>query len=162
MAHCLTLGASDQPEAMEKAQRLFDSNIEVEMEVDYVSRSGRETPMLLRGARIACNGGQYLFGMGIDISKRRAREREMSSCACGAVGASAITRTIGSVPLGRTCTHRSGQVRRSPSCVSTTASGASGSQPYPSSHCGRSLDSAFEPASSTASVRSARQSPPSP
>ncbi|WP_306391047.1 putative bifunctional diguanylate cyclase/phosphodiesterase [Telluria beijingensis] len=72
------LDPRDQPEAMEKSQRLFESNTEVEMEVDYVARSGRETPMLLRGARIECNGGQYLFGMGIDISKRRERERQMN------------------------------------------------------------------------------------
>lgn len=72
------LDPRDQPEAIAKVDSVFEDNAEVEMEVDYVARSGRETPMLLRGARIACNGGQYLFGMGIDISKRRERERQMN------------------------------------------------------------------------------------
>lgn len=72
------LDPRDRQEAIDKSNSLFENNTEVEMEVDYVSRSGRETPMLLRGARIACNGGQYLFGMGIDISKRRERERQMN------------------------------------------------------------------------------------
>lgn len=72
------LDPRDRPEAIEKIGRLFESNTEVEMEVDYVARSGRETPILLRGARIDCNGGQYVFGMGIDISKRRERERQMN------------------------------------------------------------------------------------
>ncbi|WP_137175707.1 EAL domain-containing protein [Massilia sp. HP4] len=72
------LDPRDRPQAIDKINRLFENNAEVEMEVDYVSRSGRETPILLRGARIACNGGQYLFGMGIDISKRRERERQLN------------------------------------------------------------------------------------
>ena len=72
------LDPRDRAEFIDKVQHLFDDNAELEMEVDYVARSGRETPVLLRGARIACNGGQYLFGMGIDISKRRARERQMN------------------------------------------------------------------------------------
>jgi len=72
------LDPRDRQQAIDKVNGLFERNTEVEMEVDYVSRSGRETPMLLCGARIACNGGQYLFGMGIDISKRRARERQMN------------------------------------------------------------------------------------
>jgi len=67
----------DRPLALEQIRQVFEDNAEVEMEINYVARSGRETPMLLRGARIQCNGGQYLFGMGIDISRRREREREM-------------------------------------------------------------------------------------
>jgi len=69
---------NDRPLASENIRRVFDDNTEVQMEVNYVSRSGRETPMLLCGARIACNGDHYLFGLGIDISKRRARERELN------------------------------------------------------------------------------------
>jgi diguanylate cyclase (GGDEF)-like protein/PAS domain S-box-containing protein len=68
----------DRPTALENIRKVFEENAEVQMEVNYLSRSGRETPMLLCGARIDCNGGQYLFGMGIDISKRRARERELN------------------------------------------------------------------------------------
>ncbi|MGF6274239.1 diguanylate cyclase (GGDEF)-like protein/PAS domain S-box-containing protein [Massilia sp. UYP11] len=72
------LDVSDRAEFADKLRRMFDENIELEMEVDYVSRSGRVTPALLRGARIDCDGGQYLFGMGIDIAKRRAHERQLN------------------------------------------------------------------------------------
>ena len=72
------LDPRDRVEFTDKVHRMIDDNIELEMEVDYVAHSGRETPVLLRGARIDCNGGQYLFGMGIDISKRRARERQLN------------------------------------------------------------------------------------
>jgi len=72
------LDPRDQGEFSDKVHRMFDHNVELEMEVDYVSRSGRETPVLLRGARIDCKGGQYLFGMGMDISRRRAHERQLN------------------------------------------------------------------------------------
>ena len=71
------LDPRDRGAFADKVRRMFDDNVELEMEVDYVSRSGRETPVLLRGARIDCKGGQYLFGMGMDISKRRAHERQL-------------------------------------------------------------------------------------
>ena len=67
----------DRPQALANIRRVFKEGAEVSMEADYVSRSGRETPMLLGGAPISCNGGTYLFGMGIDISARRNRERQM-------------------------------------------------------------------------------------
>ena len=56
---------------------VFQQGHEVKLEVDYVSRSGRETPMLLGGARIRCNGGEYLFGVGVDITERRVREQQL-------------------------------------------------------------------------------------
>lgn len=64
-----------RPLIAEKIRRVFEQGEEVTIEADVVSRSGRETPMLLCGARVACNGGQYLFGMGVDITARRAQER---------------------------------------------------------------------------------------
>jgi diguanylate cyclase (GGDEF)-like protein/PAS domain S-box-containing protein len=67
----------DRARAAENIRRVFDEGHEVSMEADYVSRSGRLTPMLLGGARISCGGRDYLFGLGIDISKRRDRERRM-------------------------------------------------------------------------------------
>jgi len=63
--------------AMENIRRVFEEGAEVSMEMNYVSRSGRETPMLVGGARIACNGDQYLFGMGINIAARREKERRL-------------------------------------------------------------------------------------
>jgi len=71
------LDLPDRERFVEHMRCVFDDNAEAQMEVDYVSRSGRETPLLLSGARIDCGGGQYLFGTGIDISKRRARERDL-------------------------------------------------------------------------------------
>src|ERR1019366_997021 len=51
------------------------------------------------------------------------RPRSTSFCASTRVGASAMTRTTGSVPEGRMCTQRSCQSRRIPSCISASASG---------------------------------------
>ncbi|WP_229452014.1 putative bifunctional diguanylate cyclase/phosphodiesterase [Massilia niastensis] len=67
----------ERPQATENIRLVFEEGVEVSMEANYVSRSGRETPMLLGGARIACDGKDYLFGMGIDISVRRERENRM-------------------------------------------------------------------------------------
>lgn len=67
-----------RPEFIEQLERLFERNTELDMELDYVARSGRETPIMLRGARIERNGRQYLFGTGIDISRRRERERQLN------------------------------------------------------------------------------------
>jgi diguanylate cyclase (GGDEF)-like protein/PAS domain S-box-containing protein len=72
------LDPRDRPGALAQVEAMFANNTEIALETDYVSRSGRETPMLLRGARIDCNGGQYLVGMGIDISRQRARERQLA------------------------------------------------------------------------------------
>jgi diguanylate cyclase (GGDEF)-like protein/PAS domain S-box-containing protein len=59
----------------ENIRRVFDQGEEVAVEADVLSRSGRETPMLLCGARMNCDGGQFLFGMGMDITARRQQER---------------------------------------------------------------------------------------
>ncbi|MFC0252778.1 sensor domain-containing protein [Massilia consociata] len=67
----------ERPLAMENFRRVFEQGAEVSMEMHYVSRSGRETPILVGGARVACDGDQYLFGMGISIAKRREKERQL-------------------------------------------------------------------------------------
>ncbi|MGJ9420273.1 EAL domain-containing protein [Massilia sp. CMS3.1] len=64
-----------RPRIAESIRRVFEHGEEVTIEADVISRSGREIPMLLCGARVNCNGGQYLFGMGIDITARRRQER---------------------------------------------------------------------------------------
>jgi diguanylate cyclase (GGDEF)-like protein/PAS domain S-box-containing protein len=66
-----------RPLVAESIRRVFENGEEVALEADVVSRSGRETPMLLCGARVACDGGQYLFGMGMDITARRDQERAL-------------------------------------------------------------------------------------
>ncbi|MEN3276144.1 MAG: hypothetical protein V7631_1934 [Massilia sp.] len=64
----------NRPRIADHIRRVFENNEEVLLEADVVSRSGHETPMLLCGARVTCNGGQYLFGLGLDISERRRQE----------------------------------------------------------------------------------------
>ncbi|WP_296943637.1 bifunctional diguanylate cyclase/phosphodiesterase [uncultured Massilia sp.] len=58
-------------------RRVFDTGAEFSLELDYVSRSGRETPLLLCGARLRCDGDDYLVGMGMNIAERRAREQRL-------------------------------------------------------------------------------------
>ena len=66
-----------RPMIADHMRRVFEDNEEVLLEADVISRTGQETPMLLCGSRINCNGGQYLFGMGLDISERRRQERAL-------------------------------------------------------------------------------------
>jgi diguanylate cyclase (GGDEF)-like protein/PAS domain S-box-containing protein len=56
---------------------VFDDNGELKLEIDFVSRGGRETPVLLNGTKIRCNGGEYLFGTGIDVTEQRAHEQQL-------------------------------------------------------------------------------------
>ncbi|MCC2956510.1 EAL domain-containing protein [Massilia sp. IC2-477] len=67
----------ERPLALENIRRVFEEGAEVSMEMNYVSRSGRETPMVVGGARVGCKGNHYLFGMGINITKRREKERQL-------------------------------------------------------------------------------------
>ena len=80
------LGATRALDLIELPQRaplangiraVFDDNGELKLEIDFVSRSGRETPVLLNGTKIRCNGGEYLFGTGIDVAERRAHEQQL-------------------------------------------------------------------------------------
>ncbi|QOL49506.1 sensor domain-containing protein [Massilia litorea] len=66
-----------RPLIAESIRRVFEEGEEVTIEADVVARSGRETPMLLCGARVDCDGGRYLFGMGMDITARREQERAL-------------------------------------------------------------------------------------
>ncbi|KAF1858488.1 hypothetical protein Lal_00015005 [Lupinus albus] len=56
---------------------VFDEGRELKLEIDFVSRSGRATPVLLCGTKIRCNGGDYLVGTGIDVAERRAHEQQL-------------------------------------------------------------------------------------
>jgi diguanylate cyclase (GGDEF)-like protein/PAS domain S-box-containing protein len=58
-------------------RRVLEDGAEMKLEVDYVSKSGQEFPVLLCGTRVRCNGGDYLFGMGIDIAERRDGEAQL-------------------------------------------------------------------------------------
>lgn len=67
----------ERPRVAEAIRRVFEEGAEVQLEADHVSRSGRETPVLLCGTRVACAGGDYLIGMGLDLSERRLQERQL-------------------------------------------------------------------------------------
>jgi len=58
-------------------RRVFENGEEMRLEVDYVSKSGKESPILLCGTRIQCNGEPYLFGLGVNMSERRARDEQL-------------------------------------------------------------------------------------
>ncbi|MGJ7917545.1 EAL domain-containing protein [Massilia sp. LXY-6] len=58
-------------------RRVFDEGAEMKLEVDYVAKNGKEIPVLLCGTRVRCNGGEYVFGVGIDIAERRQREEQL-------------------------------------------------------------------------------------
>jgi diguanylate cyclase (GGDEF)-like protein/PAS domain S-box-containing protein len=66
----------DRPRIAAAIRRVFDEGKEVQLEAEHVTKSGREYPMLLCGTRVPCIGGDYLFGMGLDISERRKQEQE--------------------------------------------------------------------------------------
>jgi diguanylate cyclase (GGDEF)-like protein/PAS domain S-box-containing protein len=58
-------------------RQAFDDGKEMKLEIDFVSRSGRETPVLLCGTRVRCDGVEYLFGTGVDVAERRMREQRL-------------------------------------------------------------------------------------
>ncbi|MFL6672422.1 MAG: EAL domain-containing protein [Massilia sp.] len=68
---------AERPLIAEAMRQVFDEGREVKVEAEVVGKSGRETPMVLCGARINCHGEDYLFGVGIDISERRAQEEKL-------------------------------------------------------------------------------------
>ncbi|MCY0914649.1 sensor domain-containing protein [Massilia antarctica] len=58
-------------------RNVFEHDIQVMVEADYLDKYGHATPYLLCGARISCRGRHYLCGMGLDISERRTQEERL-------------------------------------------------------------------------------------
>jgi diguanylate cyclase (GGDEF)-like protein/PAS domain S-box-containing protein len=67
----------DRPRIAEAIRRVFEEDKEVQIEAEHLSPSGRTIPMLLCGTKVPCVGGDYLFGMGLDISDQRAQEHAL-------------------------------------------------------------------------------------
>jgi diguanylate cyclase (GGDEF)-like protein/PAS domain S-box-containing protein len=67
----------DRPRIAEAMRRVLDEGQEVRVEAEVLSKSGRETPMLLCGTRISCHGSDYLLGLGVDLSERRAQDQQL-------------------------------------------------------------------------------------
>ncbi|HEY0489697.1 MAG TPA: EAL domain-containing protein [Telluria sp.] len=75
VAHALDMyDITDKRIIAAKVKEVFDNDVEVYVEANYLDKYGNATPYLLCGARIECRGQRYLCGMGIDISDRRAQE----------------------------------------------------------------------------------------
>ncbi|MFC5550599.1 EAL and GGDEF domain-containing protein [Massilia aerilata] len=72
------LDLEQRPRLNDAIRRVLDEGEEVKLEVEYVARSGKEIPVLLCGTRVHCNGGHYVFGIGIDIGERRQREEQLN------------------------------------------------------------------------------------
>jgi diguanylate cyclase (GGDEF)-like protein/PAS domain S-box-containing protein len=92
------LDLSERPRLAAAIRRVFEQGEEMKLEVEFVSRSGQEIPFLLCGTKIRCNGGTYLFGLGVDIAERRARDEQLHLRASALHAASngiAITRCAG-------------------------------------------------------------------
>jgi diguanylate cyclase (GGDEF)-like protein/PAS domain S-box-containing protein len=71
------LDLAQRPLLISAIRRTFDEGVEMRLEVDYVAKNGKEIPVLLCGTRVNANGGQYLFGVGLDIGERRQREEQL-------------------------------------------------------------------------------------
>jgi len=71
------LDLQQRPMFLDAIRRAFEQGEELQLEVEYVAKSGKEMPFLLHGTRIRCSGGDYLFGLGVDITERRAREEHL-------------------------------------------------------------------------------------
>jgi diguanylate cyclase (GGDEF)-like protein/PAS domain S-box-containing protein len=71
------LDLPQRPLLVNAMRRVLEDGAEMKLEVDYVSKSGHEFPVLLCGTRVRCGGGEYLFGIGIDIGERREREARL-------------------------------------------------------------------------------------
>jgi len=71
------LDLPQRPLLADALRRVLDEGGEMKLEVDYVAKNGKEIPVLLCGTRVRCNGGEYVFGVGIDIGERRQREERL-------------------------------------------------------------------------------------
>ena len=58
-------------------RRILDRAEELTMEVDLLTRDGREAPYTLTGRRLEIGGERYCIGVGRDISERRRAEGEI-------------------------------------------------------------------------------------
>jgi diguanylate cyclase (GGDEF)-like protein/PAS domain S-box-containing protein len=71
------LDLAQRPLLNDAVRRAFDEGTEMHLELDYVAKNGKEIPVLLVGTKVKANGGEYLFGLGIDIAERRRREEQL-------------------------------------------------------------------------------------
>lgn len=72
------VAADERDKADRHLQRVFSEG-QTATELSIVAKDGRKIPHFLTGKRLEMDGAPYLVGMGVDISERRQRERELES-----------------------------------------------------------------------------------
>lgn len=70
----------EKPVIAAKMAEVFERHAEVFVEAFFRDTRGQRTPFLLCGAPLACHGHDYVCGMGLDISARRAQEEQLRLC----------------------------------------------------------------------------------
>lgn len=73
----VTLVAGANRQLVQDRLRAAFSSGEIAAEITFASKDGRETPYLFTGRRVELGNRAHLVGMGLDISERKQREREM-------------------------------------------------------------------------------------
>lgn len=68
----------EREKAERHLQRVFTEG-QTATDLHVTTRDGRKVPYFLTGKRVELGGEPYLIGMGVDISQRRQRERELES-----------------------------------------------------------------------------------
>lgn len=72
--------ADEQPLLQERIDEVFSTG-ESSVEASFLTKDRRVIPYLFTGRRLTFDGADFLVGMGIDISKRKAAETELSDYA---------------------------------------------------------------------------------
>ncbi len=80
LARANALDMFDQAEravVADRIRRVFEHDEEVLIEANYRSKTGKRTPFLMCGTRIAWRGVHYLCGMGLDTSRSHAQQAQL-------------------------------------------------------------------------------------
>jgi len=69
--------ANDKQRVAEKIREVFEHDAKVYIEANYINKFGIGTPYVMCGARIHCDGKNYLCGMGLDFTHQREQEEHL-------------------------------------------------------------------------------------
>ena len=70
-------GEEEKGLVREKIREVFDSDGEVLVEANLLSRNRPSVPFLFTGARFRAGDRYYLCGMGLDVTQRRRQEEQL-------------------------------------------------------------------------------------
>lgn len=65
---------ADRARVEDSLRSVLDDNQEALIEANFVSRSGKASTFLMSGTRICCEHEHYLFGIGLDMTRRHEQE----------------------------------------------------------------------------------------